>query len=210
MWLGWFDSIGNQWTVYSYISWMIWNINNSRYERTKYRWQQKSLIDGNFWEIGSRILHSKKEFISAPVKWRLYFFCINTSTHQIIKLLCKTCYAQNVDRILWKNNTSSTRYSWDFPELSRHIHLTVPMNEGWCPLLPMLATCLFETFLISPTNMLRWLQMWKFTLLSHIIVEESVSQQSLSLDWQRSSTLSTEVNTENNDIGDFKIFGYPQ
>ena len=47
---------------------------------------------------------------------------IDNSTRQIIELSCETGYTQNVDWGLWKNYTSSTRYSCNFTELSRHIH----------------------------------------------------------------------------------------
>ena len=98
-----------------------------------------------------------------------------------------------------KNNASLTRYSWDFPELSRHIQRTVPMPDGWCPFPPIVAAPWFLHFLISPTNMFRLLHMWTFALLSQTIVVESVSNGSKSLGHTRLSTFRTVVNADEDD-----------
>ena len=99
-----------------------------------------------------------------------------------------------------KNKASLTRYSCDFPDLSRHIQRTVPMPDGWWPLPPIVATLWFVNFLISPTNMSRLLQMWTFALLSNTIVVESVSYGSKSLVRTRSSKFRTVVNADENDF----------
>ena len=116
--------------------------------------------------------------------------------------------AENVDGRLWKNNTSLTRYSCDFPELLRHIQRTVPMPEGWWPLPPIVATPWFVNFLISPSNMFRLLQMWTFALLSQTIVVEYVSYGSKSLGRTRSSTFITVVSADDTNFtnGDLVAF----
>ena len=143
------------------IFWMIWDIDNSQYEHTIYCWQRKTFIDRNFWEVRWRMLDCKKEFIWVQVKTRDCNCCV------LIPVLVRSfnCCAEQVTiRMLigdcGKNNTTSTRYLFDFPELSHHLQLTVPVTERWCPLLPMVATCWFENFLISPTNMFHRLHMW--------------------------------------------------
>ena len=99
-----------------------------------------------------------------------------------------------------ENNASLTRYSWDFPESSRHIQQTVPMPGGWCPFPPIVATPWFVHFLISPTNMFCLLQMWTFALLPQTIVVESVSYGSKSLVRTRSSTFRTVVSDDENNF----------
>ena len=99
-----------------------------------------------------------------------------------------------------KNNASLTRYSCEFPESSRHIQRTVPITDGWWPLPPIVATPWFVHFMISPTNMFRLLQMWKFALLSQTMVVESVSYGSKSLVRTRSSTFRTVVSADENNF----------
>ena len=99
-----------------------------------------------------------------------------------------------------ENNASLTIYSCDFPELSRHIQQTVPMNDGWWNLPSIVATPRLLHFLISPTNMFCLLQMWTFALLSQTIVAESVSYWSKSLIRTRLSTFRTVVNADEDDF----------
>ena len=95
-----------------------------------------------------------------------------------------------------KNNTSSTRYTCDFPQSLRHVQWTVPMPDGRWPFPHIVATPWFVHFLILPTNMFSLLQMCTFALLSQTIVAESVSYFNKSLVRIRSSTLRTLVNAD--------------
>ena len=83
------------------ISWMIFNINYSWYEHTKYRRQRKTFSDGNIWNIEWRMLYCKREFFWVPVKTSLWLLRIDTSTHQIIQISRETGYAQNDNWRLW-------------------------------------------------------------------------------------------------------------
>ena len=122
-----------------------------------------------------------------PVSVRSFSCC---AKHVTLRMLMGDC---------GENNSSSTRYSCDFPESSRHIQRTVLISDGWLPLPPIVATPWFVHFLISPTNMFRLLQMWTFALLWQTIVVEYVSYGSKSLVRTHSSTFRTVLNANEDD-----------